>query len=239
MKLRVRVAKQHQAIYFSHLDLLRTLERSLRRAALPLAYTQGFSPHPRVSFAAALATGHSSEGEFIDVELTDDLDPADFVARANRTCPPGLSFVEAREAPEGDSLQSLLNMSEYRMTLSLPAADPEGLAAGVTEFLRREAVEVTKEGKRGAHLVNIRPQVHKLSLEAVLPGPGGDGAVANLRVVLEMGNQGNLKPDDLLTGLQAVSERFRPAELVRAHRLTMYRHNPRTGALEEPWDLVK
>lgn len=236
MKLRIRLAKQHTARFFSHLDIQRTLERTLRRAALPLAYSQGFNPHPRMSFASALATGASSEGEFIDVDLTEPVAPAEFVERANRCSPPGLTFVEAREVPaKGDSLFSLVDTAEYRLTLS--AASVAAVAEAVAAFLARDVVEVAKEGKRGTRLVNIREQVYDLTVEGSLPEPDGARVVVNLRAVLQSGAQGSLKPETLAEGLAQVWPAFADTVLVGTHRLMIYRREPGTGTLTSPWEL--
>jgi radical SAM-linked protein len=236
VKLRIRLAKQHTARFFSHLDIQRTLERILRRAELPMAYSQGFNPHPRMSFASALATGVSSEGEFIDVDLTEPVAPEEFVVRANRCSPPGLTFVEAREVPaKGDSLFSLVDTADYRITLQ--AADVQVVADAVAAFLAADVVEVAKEGKRGTRLVNIREQVYALTVEGSLPEPDGAGLVVNLRAVLQSGSQGSLKSETLAEGLALVSPAFSDCVLVSAHRLMIYRREPRTGALQLPWDL--
>lgn len=239
MLLRVRLAKQHMARFFSHLDLQRTLERSLRRADLPIAYTQGFNPHPRISFGSALATGSSSEGEFIDIELAEPVAPDAFVAQANRYCPPGLRLLEARAvACKGDALFAGLDVAEYRLTLSVPPSVGAGaVEAAVAAFLSAAAVEVEKETKRGNRLVNIRELVHALQVETVLPAPSGEGSVVNLRTLLQSGQQGSLKPALLLEGLKLIAPPIAPAELVGEHRLMQYRRNPETGALEEPWDV--
>ncbi|MFZ5827321.1 MAG: TIGR03936 family radical SAM-associated protein [Bacillota bacterium] len=224
MKLRVRLAKTGMARFFSHLDLQRTIERTLRRAGLPIAYSQGFNPHPRISFASALATGTSSEGEFIDVELTEEMEPQAFVAQANAHCPQGIRLMEARHLPaaKGDSLMSLIDAAEYRLTVT--GADLGQLQAAVDGLLAAETVEVTKEGRTGPRQVNIRPQVYALEVT----GPG------ELRAVVQTGPQGNLKPEDLLTGLRTLAPDL---ALSQTHRLALYRRDPETGALTEPWAL--
>ncbi|HLN63421.1 MAG TPA: TIGR03936 family radical SAM-associated protein [Symbiobacteriaceae bacterium] len=239
MKVRVRMAKTDLSRFLSHLDLQRTLERTLRRAGLPLAFTQGYNPHPRISFASALATGTSSEGEFVDIDLTEELPPAELVARVNAQSPVGLRFLEARVVPDkGDSLFSLIDVAEYRLTVSVPAAVPEGaLPAAVAAFLARDVVAVEKEGKRGARVLNIREQVYGLTVEGALPEPDGTGLVVNLRALLQSGSQGSLKPETLLEGLQAVAPELGAAALVGAHRLMLYRRDAESGVLLEPWDL--
>lgn len=228
LKLRVRLAKTGMARFFSHLDLQRTLERTLRRAGLPIAYSQGFSPHPRISFGSALATGSSSEGEFIDMELTQEMEPDAFVGQANAHCPQGLRLMEARRLAtvKGDSLMALINAAAYRLTLT--GANADRLKAAVDGFLAVEVVEVTREGRTGPRPVNIRPQVYALEVT----GPG------ELRALVQTGPQGNLKPEDLVTGLRTLAPELATLALSQTHRLMLYRRDPETGALTEPWALT-
>jgi len=221
------MAKTGMARFFSHLDLQRTLERVIRRAGVPIAFTQGFSPHMKISYASALATGTSSEGEFVDIELAEEIAPEAFLAAVNAHSPAGLRMLEARVLPQAksDSLTSLLTAAEYRLTLV--DGDLDNLPAAVAAFLAAPVVEVTKEGKTGPRQVDIRPQVYAL---AVI-GP------ADLQALVQTGPQGNLKPDDLLSGLKAVVPAMGEPRLAQAHRLMLYRRDPESGALTEPWEL--
>ncbi len=221
------MAKTDMARFFSHLDLQRTLERVIRRAGLPIAFTQGFNPHMKISYASALATGTSSEGEFVDVELTEELAPNTFLDAVNAVSPAGLRVLEARVLPgaKGDSLTSLLTAAEYRLTLA--DGDLTHLPAAVDAFLAAPVVTVTKEGKTGPRQVDIRPQAYALEVT----GP------AELRAVVQTGPQGNLRPDDLVSGLKAVAPALGEVTLAQAHRLMLYRRDPESGALLEPWDL--
>ena len=226
MRLRIRLAKVGLARFLSHLDLQRTVERGLRRAELPLAFTQGFNPHPRISYASALATGTSSEGEFLDVDLTEPVDPADFLARANLQLPQDVRLLEARPAPEGgDSLMAQINAAAYRLTVE--GADQAALEAAVAAFLAAGAVVVTREGRSGPRPVDIRPQVYDLAFS----GPG------ELRTVVQTGSEGNLKPEEVLAGLAQLSPNLAGADLALTHRLMLYRRDPETGVLAEPWSL--
>ncbi|MFO7273472.1 MAG: TIGR03936 family radical SAM-associated protein [Symbiobacteriaceae bacterium] len=214
------------ARFLSHLDLQRVVERGLRRAELPLAFTQGFNPHPRISYASALATGASSEGEFIDVDLTEPVDPAAFVARVNAVLPEGVRLLEARPAPEGGgSLMAAINAALYRLTLR--GADEAALRAAAARFREAEAVVVSREGPSGSRPVDIRPHVYDLAVE----GPG------QLRALVQTGSGGNVRPEEVCAGLAQFAPELAEAELVLAHRLMLYRRDPETGALTEPWSL--
>ncbi|WP_273381552.1 TIGR03936 family radical SAM-associated protein [Symbiobacterium thermophilum] len=226
MRLRIRLAKLGLARFLSHLDFQRVVERGLRRAELPLAFTQGFNPHPRISYASALATGTSSEGEFIDVDLTEPVEPEAFVSRANAALPADVRLLEARPAPEGgESLMALVNAAEYRLTLQ--GADEEALRQAVARFLEAEQVVVTREGPAGSRSVDIRPHVYSLAVE----GPG------ELRALVQTGSAGNVRPDEVVAGLIRCAPDLAGVELALAHRLMLYRRDPETGICAEPWSL--
>lgn len=228
MKIRVQYAKEGRLRFLSHLDVQRTLARAFRRSGLPVAYSQGFNPHPRISFGSALATGVSSEGEFFDLNLTEPVAPDQLTAVLNRALPDGLRVVEAREVPEQqDSLMSLLNAAKYRLTLELGPAEPQVLRTAVAAFLQREAVPFLRQGKKGKVPVDIRKQVYELS-----------AASENvLLATVQNGSEGSLKPAELLEGLKQVAPELEPVRLRDVHRLICLRWDPETGSGQLPWAL--
>ena len=100
MKLIAAYHKGQEIAMISHLDIQRTLQRAFRRAGLPLLYSGGFNPHPQFSFATAAATGMSSDGEWFEVQLYEDVSPEEFLRRANDALPNGMSVSDAFIAPE-------------------------------------------------------------------------------------------------------------------------------------------
>jgi hypothetical protein len=100
-KIRFRFAKREAVKFISHLDLLNTLTRAFRRAEIPMAYSQGFNPHPKISFGSTLPVGTTSEAEFADIALETYMEPDDFISRSNDELPSGLEFLEAQEIPIG------------------------------------------------------------------------------------------------------------------------------------------
>lgn len=214
MRLRVRLAKLGSARFCSHLDLLNTLERSLRRAGLPLAYTNGFSRRPKFSFAGALATGVSSEGEFVDIDLAHEVDPAWFTVQANRHFPEGFAILEARAVdPKAPTLSASINAADYRLEVT-----GVGLQEAVDSFLAQEQVTVMRDGKHGPVSMDIRSQVYRLTAE--------DGA---LRTIVAFGVAGAPRPEQLVTALGLAAE-----SLSGVHRLMLYQRDPDTGALTSP-----
>ena len=94
MRLIARLTKLEPVRFVSHLDILRLLQRAFRRAGVPLSYSQGFNPHPLLSFATALSTGYTSGAEWIDVKLDKDMDTDDFLLSVNAALPVGFEFKE-------------------------------------------------------------------------------------------------------------------------------------------------
>lgn len=228
MKMRVQFAKEGRLRFLSHLDVQRTLARAFRRSGLPVAYSQGFNPHPRISFGSALATGASSEGEFFDLDLTEPVAPEAFASVLNGVLPEGLRVVAAREAEERkESLMALLNAAKYRLTLELGTARPQALQAAVAAFLAREAVMITREGKKGKVPVDIRTKVYELTVEAD----------STLLATVQNSSEGSLKPAELLEGLKLLAPELQPVTLREVHRLVCCRWDPEAGRLQLPWAL--
>jgi hypothetical protein len=133
-RLRLTFTKEEPIRYIGHLDVVRLWERACRRAGLPLAYTLGFTPHPRLQFAAPLALGVTGEAEVLDVFLTERLEPAAFVARLGLTLPPGSRALRAREVPLPDpAVSARLRWAAYRVRATGggdPGADADAAATG-------------------------------------------------------------------------------------------------------------
>jgi len=163
MRIFVNYEKGSQLRYLSHLDVQRLLQRALRRADLPLAYSQGFNPHPLMAFASALAVGHSSRAEWLDVQMAEDVDPQDLIERMNRVLPEG--FLVHRAVIAVDKLPTLTAMTTHftcEVTVDLEdASRMEDLKAAV-ERLPQGPIVVNKKTKAGMRDVDMRPQLVEL-----------------------------------------------------------------------------
>ena len=143
--------KNKEISYISHLDVQRTLQRAFRRADLPLAYTNGFNPHPKLSFATALATGFSSAAEWVDIEFEREISPEIFLQRVNCALPGGLRFVKAFEADSSvDTLSKLLCCARYIISFSWEQeVSKEQIAVALNEIMSSTEVSVLKKTKSG------------------------------------------------------------------------------------------
>jgi radical SAM-linked protein len=192
-RLRVRYAKRGRLRFTSHRDFSRAFERAVFRARIPMAYSSGFNPHPRISYAGAAPTGSASEAEYLELALAQVVVPADVHALLDEALPPGLDVLEVVESP-GGSLADLLEASRWRIEV---AADHAVVAAAVEAFLAAQEVLVERMTKKGMREFDARAAVVALEVE-----PTEAGAV--LDVVLRHGTPA-VRPDDVLRGLAVLT----------------------------------
>jgi radical SAM-linked protein len=220
-RLRVRYAKRGRLRFTSHRDFSRAFERAVFRARLPMAYSSGFNPHPRISYAGAAPTGSASEAEYLELALAEVVDPAAVHAALEQALPDGLDVVEVVESP-GGGLSDLLHASRWRIVLPVPPAEAE---AAVVAFLAADEVLVHRMTKKGLRDFDSRAAVLSLVVSA-------DGAGAVLDLVLRH-LEPAVRPDDVLSGLTSVSG----VEWVGAPLLTRLAQgplDPGTGEIGDP-----
>jgi radical SAM-linked protein len=163
-RYRIRFSKLGKIRFTSHRDVARIWERALRRATLPVAYTEGFSPHPKLSFGLALSTGHESLGEYLDVDLTEPVDVDDLPARLDPCLPIGLDVQAAAEIEPGTaSLQQAVTSCTWRIEVS--GLGPSDLADRVAHCLQADSLVVTRERKGHQVTDDLRPAIITLDVE--------------------------------------------------------------------------
>ncbi|MFH1084614.1 MAG: TIGR03936 family radical SAM-associated protein [Chloroflexota bacterium] len=199
-RVRVSFGVSGPLIYLSVLDMGRLWERLLRRAQVPLAYTQGYSPHPRMHFAAALPVGYGSSCELLDLLLAEALTPDTLLAAAAPHCPPGLTLRGATEVPVRAPLpQALMRAAHYRVDLQA-AESPAQLEAAIGALLARESIPRERRRKREqATPYDLRPLIHTIA------ALGGDDGHPILEMVLRCGSQGAGRPEEILAELGLAS----------------------------------
>ncbi|WP_244932063.1 TIGR03936 family radical SAM-associated protein [Nocardioides sp. W7] len=192
-RLRIRYAKRGRLRFTSHRDFSRAFERAIFRARLPMAYSSGFNPHPRISYAGAAPTGSASEAEFLEIGLAQVVDTADVHAALEEALPDGLDVITVAVSP-GGSLSDLLEASHWVLDID---ADPAAAAAAVEAFLAAESVNVERMTKKGLREFDCRAAVVRLGA-----GPRDGGA--RLDLVLRHGVP-SVRPDDVLSGLRSAA----------------------------------
>ncbi|HUF37689.1 MAG TPA: TIGR03936 family radical SAM-associated protein [Anaerolineales bacterium] len=132
MRLRLKFAKTHSMRFTGHMDLHRSLERALRRAGLPLAYSQGFTKRPKINLASALPLGVTAEAELADIWLDEAVAPGEALDRIRSAAPPGIRLDEVTEVPEdAPKLQGAIRSSDFTVTLLEPLPDLDERIAGI------------------------------------------------------------------------------------------------------------
>jgi radical SAM-linked protein len=181
-------------------------ERAFRRTDLPLAYSVGFSPRPKVSFGLALSTGHESVAEYLDLELTDEPDVASLPARLSAALPDGIDVTAARIIGDRrDSLQHEVTSSVFEITAA--GASLDELGSLVRDALAADAIVITRTRKGQAASDDVRPAILSIdALEAVACDDGRPG----VRFTAELATQPRgLRPAELLTALSPELEEVR------------------------------
>lgn len=160
MRIIANFRKGEELRFISHLDIQRLVQRAMRRANLPLSYSQGFNPHPILSFASALSVGYTSDAEWMDVRLSEDVAPEEFTARLNTALPEGLRILKAKAAEESlPSLTALIQRSRYEATVIFDQPIDALTLKDALEALLNGPIIVDKHTKGGMKQVDIRPQL--------------------------------------------------------------------------------
>lgn len=200
-KVRLRFAKRGDFRLVSHHDLMRCLERMLRRAALPVARSQGFNPRPKVVFPLAMGLGIEGRREVVELELTEPLEPAEVLARLAAVAPAGFELLEATPGTPGKAAQ----VAAVWYALEVPEADRPAAAAAVAALLASRSWPYTRRRPDRTVDIDLRPFL----LDAAL------GAGGTLRFGLRVDPGGSARPEEIVEALGLRGLLDRGAVLVR------------------------
>lgn len=209
-KLRLRFCKEGRAVYISHLDLMRTMQRAFLRAGYSLKYSEGFNPHPVISILLPLGVGASSECELMDFRLTAPADLAALPAALTAAMPEGITALEAY--PGGRKAKEL-KWLRVAGSLEYDSRDPAEMAAALAEFYARPALVIEKKTKRGMGQSDIAPAIREIRFAA------SEGAVA-LEAVISA-QEPTLNPENLVSALRQLSPALAP-DFAEFRRLEVY-----------------
>ncbi|RYD01755.1 hypothetical protein N752_28275 [Desulforamulus aquiferis] len=192
----MKFSKDGPARFSSHLDMVRFFDRCTRRAGLPVAFSEGFNPHPKFSFAAPLPVGIGGMAEYLDMELTGYISPLELAEKLGSNMPEGYEILDIRELREkGPALMALLARAEYRATATLPTgySEPE-LKTSINNIMNSGALPVIREVKGKVKETDIRGGIFNLTGSV-------KGHIMEIKMELLIGSQGNVRPNDVLLKL--------------------------------------
>jgi radical SAM-linked protein len=217
-RVRIRYAKRGPLRFTSHRDFARAFERAIHRASVPIAYSQGFTPHPKVSYASAAPTGVASEAEYLEIGLRERVDVALLARALDAALSPGLDVLDAVEAG-GGSLADRIDAGSWR--LELPGVDDAAARRAVDAFLAADEVLVERMTKQGRRTFDARGPVTSLVVRDcepdAVPSEVGAAPCAILDLVVRQVTP-TVRPDDVLSGLRVVAG-LEPPSPPRATRL--------------------
>ena len=222
-RVRIRYAKRGPLRFTSHRDFARAFERAIHRAGVPIAYSQGFTPHPKVSYASAAPTGVASEAEYLEIGLRERVDVALLARALDAALSPGLDVLDAVEAPVGGSLADRIDAGSW--AVELPGVDADTARRAVAAFLAADEVPVERLTKQGRRTFDARGPVASLVVRDAAGVSAADGVpsevaaapCAILDLVVRQGTP-TVRPDDVLSGLRVVAD-LEPPVPPRATRL--------------------
>ena len=200
MRIRITFAKQGALRYTGHLDLHKLWERAARRAELPLAYSQGFHPQPKMNIAAALPLGFSSRCEVMDMRLEQDISLDGLREKLQQTLPTGIQVSDVESVDErAPALQTQVVSAEYEVTLT-ESVDESVLKRKVDSVLESESIIRTRRGKE----YDLRPLIESLS-----PFPSGEGSGVRVFMRLAAREGATGRPEEVLDVLGIAFEETR------------------------------
>ena len=192
-RYRIIFAKTDAARFIGHLDLQSFFQKAIKRAKLPVAYSEGFNPHQLLSFAAPLPLGMAGHGEILEVFLVREMPTDEIMCALNLQMPGGLLVTGVQEVPSiGKSAAAIVRKATYSINFS-QIIDLDKI---IPEVLTSECIEIEKKGKKGMAIADIRPDIYDMKFDSR----------CGLRAILACGSERNLKPEVLARYILKISE---------------------------------
>lgn len=226
----MRYAKRGRLRFTSHRDIGRAVERALRRAEIPVAFSAGFTPHPKISYAGAAPTGVASEAEYLELVVARGCDPRWVRDALDAALPAGIDVLDV-VAAEGGALPDRLEASLWRIRLD--GVTPEAAEAAVRAFLAAVRVEVERLTKKGRRCLDARAPVVRLEVDR--RGEQSRSVPCAILCMVVRNMTPSVRPDDVLTGLRQVAA-LAPTSPPVVTRLAQGLLDARTGGLVDPLD---
>lgn len=197
--LRLRLSKTGKAIYISHLDLMRTMQRAFLRADMPLKYSEGYNPHAQISFALPLSLGTASVCELMDFKLNGFMALSEISFRLNRVLPEGIRITEVYEREQKFKNIRWLGVDGV---FEYDGRSPSDVIDGLTEFFSRESIVIEKKTKSGVGPMDIAPAIRGICLDCGERTVSVDATLS--------AQEPTMNPDNLVLALKQLAPELAP-----------------------------
>lgn len=198
--------------FIGHLDIMRYFQKVMRRAEVDITYSEGFSPHQKMSFAAPLGVGLTSQGEYFDIDVHSTKDSAEMLRRLNDTMVEGMKVLSYRLLPEDSkNAMSLVAAADYNVTFRESYAPDIDFADTFNHFMAQESIEIVKKTKKSEQTVDIRPMILEYQIRE-----------NTLFLKLAAGSENNLKPELVMQAFYQYLDLSLPEFALLIERLELY-----------------
>lgn len=220
MKIRIKFAKTGNMKFIGHLDILRYFQKAMRRADVDIAYSEGFSPHQKMSFAAPLGVGLTSSGEYFDIEVHSTQASKDMIQCINDAMVEGMDVLNYVQLPDDSkNAMSLVAAADYQVSFREDYIPEQPIYEQYMEFYNQNQIEILKKTKKSEQLVDIKP----LILETYFEGNTEEHPVIFMKLVT--GSANNLKPELVMQAFYEYLGLKLESFAIEVKRLELYGEN--------------
>lgn len=215
MKVRIKFAKEGIMRFIGHLDMMRYFQKAFRRSGIDIQYSQGFSPHQLISFAAPLGVGLTSTGEYMDIVLGECPSSNELVRLINEQMVDGVRILSAVALPDNSkTAMSIVTTADYQITYRENMHPDFDLEEAIHRFMMQEQIMVTKKTKKSEKTMDIKPMIHEFKVTS-------SGCFMNVAT----GSTQNLKPEQVMETLYQFMDRTFDPFTIYIHRIETYGEN--------------
>lgn len=221
MKVRIKFSKYGALRFIGHLDVMRYFQKAIRRAEIDIAYSEGFSPHQIMSFASPLSVGHTSSGEYFDIEVNSFTDEEDMRTRLQAVMAEGIDILKVQllTEKEGNAMASVA-AADYLLTFGEGFALPENWREALSGFYAQETIWAVKKTKKGEREINLKEGIYRLEIRE-----------EGVYMLLDAGSGSNIKPGFVMEVFFNKMGVALPEYPFRIHRIETYKRKE-NGDLE-------
>lgn len=210
--IRVKFSKTGKLRFISHLDLMRLFQRAVRRAELPLTFTEGYNPHHKISIALALPVGISSEAEYADFEFSQRINTEDFKERMNKNLPEGILFLEAKSiGGRSLSLSQIINLAVYEIKIKVGFSDKIFIET-IEKFKQSQNIPFVRERKRKISSFNIKERIENIDII------DEKDKIYRLNLECKIGERAGVSPLEVIESIKNFESNFKDIEILSIHR---------------------
>lgn len=192
MKVRIKFSKTGPLKFVGHLDTMRYFQKLMRRACIPISYSEGFSPHQIMSFAMPLGTGVESIAEYVDIEISEHISSKEAIERMNEKSVPEIRILSFREIPDGKKTNAMSSITAAGYTIHFRDELKPGfpLKETFTKFIASDSINIVKQSKKSESVVDLKPFIYDYEVSD-----------DEIRLIVSCGSVMNIKPELVMKAL--------------------------------------